>query len=65
VIVGLEKFFRIENFFTKNDLYRGNFMWEIDCAHSRSMKTLPTMAHSAINVLCYKCNEEGNYRLYI
>jgi hypothetical protein len=30
-----------KNFFTKNYLYRGNFTREIDCAHSRSIKTLP------------------------
>ena len=28
-------------YFSKNDLYRGNFMRGIDCAHSRTLKTLP------------------------
>jgi len=27
--------------FCKNDFPRGNFMRKIDCAHSRSVKTLP------------------------
>ena len=28
-------------YLSKNDLYRGNFMRGIDCAHSRTLKTLP------------------------
>ena len=39
--MGLKKFFWDRKFFSKNDPYRGNFMRGIDCAHSRSMKTLP------------------------
>ena len=35
--------FRLVNFFQnpKNDPYKGNFVWEIDCVHSRSLKMLP------------------------
>ena len=33
-------FFRPE-MFSKNDPYRGNFMWGIDSNHSRSLKMLP------------------------
>ena len=33
--------FLIRNFFFKNDPIKNNFMRGIDCAHSRSLKTLP------------------------
>ena len=33
--------FGAEIFFPKKYPYRGNLMWEIDCAHSRSVKMLP------------------------
>ena len=33
--------FFMKNFFSKMIIFRGNFMREIDCAHSQNVKTLP------------------------